>query len=195
MTKLQSRELKATRLGFGEMLVELGEEPQRGGSRRRRHGSVRTDLFAKEFPDRFISVGVAGRDMMCTAVGLAIAGKIPFASAYGEFATGRPFDQIRQSIAYSPRTGQDLRVALRHHRGPRRRHAPIARRHRHDERAAAHDGGHPVRLPRDRKMIARRSHGTIRLHPVLQGQYAALSRLAPMIFGKAIRSSREGRDQ
>ena len=102
MTKLQSRELKATRLGFGEMLVELGRENPNvvvlGGDVT---GSVRTDLFAKEFPDRFISVGVAEQDMMCTAVGLAIAGKIPFASAYGEFATGRPFDQIRQSIAYS----------------------------------------------------------------------------------------------
>lgn len=102
MPKLQAREMKATRLGFGEMLVELGRENPDvvvlGGDVT---GSVRTDLFQKEFPDRFISVGVAEQDMMCTAVGLAIAGKIPFASAYGEFATGRPFDQIRQSIAYS----------------------------------------------------------------------------------------------
>ncbi len=102
MTKLVSRELKATRLGFGEMLVELGREnPNVVVLGADVTGSVRTDLFAKEFPDRFISVGVAEQDMMCTAVGLAIAGKIPFASAYGEFATGRPFDQIRQSIAYS----------------------------------------------------------------------------------------------
>ncbi|HLF14938.1 MAG TPA: transketolase C-terminal domain-containing protein [Bacteroidota bacterium] len=102
MTKLHSRELKATRLGFGEMLVELGKENPDvvvvGGDVT---GSVRTDLFAKEFPDRFISVGVAEQDMMCTAAGLAVAGKIPFASTYGEFATGRPFDQVRQSIAYS----------------------------------------------------------------------------------------------
>src|SRR5713101_7435704 len=55
----------------------------------------------KTFPDRFFSVGVAEQDMMGTAAGLAIAGKIPFASTYGEFAVGRPFDQIRQSIAYS----------------------------------------------------------------------------------------------
>src|SRR5437879_1889039 len=102
MLKYQSRELKATRLGFGETLVELGHENPDvvvlGGDVT---GSVRTDLFMKAFPDRFLSVGVAEQDMMGTAAGLAVAGKIPFASTYGEFAVGRPFDQIRQSIAYS----------------------------------------------------------------------------------------------
>jgi len=102
MLKYQSRELKATRLGFGEMLVELGHENPDvvvlGGDVT---GSVKTDLFMKAFPDRFLSVGVAEQDMMGTAAGLAVAGKIPFASTYGEFAVGRPFDQIRQSIAYS----------------------------------------------------------------------------------------------
>jgi len=102
MTKLKVLDQKSTRVGWGEMLAELGRENPNivvlGGDVT---GSVRTDIFAKEFPERFISVGVAEQDMMCTAVGLAIAGKIPFASAYGEFATGRPFDQIRQSIAYS----------------------------------------------------------------------------------------------
>lgn len=102
MPKLQSRELKATRLGFGEMLVELGRENPDvvvlGGDV---SGSVRVDLFAREFPERFFSVGVAEQDMMSTAAGLAVAGKLAYASAYGEFATGRPFDQIRQSIAYS----------------------------------------------------------------------------------------------
>jgi transketolase len=62
---------------------------------------VRTDLFMKAFPDRFFSVGVAEQDMIGTAAGFAVAGKIPFASTYGEFAVGRPFDQIRQSVAYS----------------------------------------------------------------------------------------------
>ena len=102
MSRYQMKELKATRLGFGEALVELGHENPNvvvlGGDVT---GSVRTDLFLKAFPERFISVGVAEQDMMGTAAGLAIAGKIPFASTYGEFATGRPFDQIRQSIAYS----------------------------------------------------------------------------------------------
>ena len=102
MPKYQIKELKATRLGFGEMLVELGHENPNvvviGGDVT---GSVRTDLFMKAFPDRFFSVGVAEQDMMGVAAGFAVAGKIPFASTYGEFATGRPFDQIRQSIAYS----------------------------------------------------------------------------------------------
>lgn len=95
-------ELKASRLGFAEALVELGRiNPDvvvLGGDVT---GSVKTDLFRDAYPDRFFSVGVAEQDMMGTAAGLAVAGKIPFASTYGEFATGRPFDQIRQSIAYS----------------------------------------------------------------------------------------------
>ncbi|HUN66924.1 MAG TPA: transketolase C-terminal domain-containing protein [Bacteroidota bacterium] len=102
MAKFTSVEMKATRLGFGEALVELGRENPDvvvlGGDV---SGSVRTDLFMKEFPDRFFSVGIAEQDMMGTAAGLLVAGKIPFASTYGEFAVGRPFDQIRQSIAYS----------------------------------------------------------------------------------------------
>jgi transketolase len=95
-------ELKASRMGFAEALVELGKENPDivvlGGDVT---GSVKTDLFRDAFPDRFFSVGIAEQDMMGTAAGLAVAGKIPFASTYGEFATGRPFDQIRQSIAYS----------------------------------------------------------------------------------------------
>ncbi|RPI13377.1 MAG: transketolase family protein [Ignavibacteriae bacterium] len=95
-------ELKASRLGFAEALVDLGKTNPDvvvlGGDVT---GSVKTDLFRDAYPDRFFSVGVAEQDMMGTAAGLALAGKIPFASTYGEFATGRPFDQIRQSIAYS----------------------------------------------------------------------------------------------
>jgi transketolase len=102
MTKYQAKEMKATRQGFGETLVELGKENPNvvvlGGDV---SGSVKTDMFMKAFPERFFSMGVAEQDMMCVAAGFVIAGKIPFASAYGEFATGRPFDQIRQSIAYS----------------------------------------------------------------------------------------------
>ncbi len=98
----ENPEMKETRQGFADALVELGyENPDivvLGGDV---SGSVKTSLFKEKFPDRFISVGIAEQDMMGTAAGLAVAGKIPFASTYGEFATGRPFDQIRQSIAYS----------------------------------------------------------------------------------------------
>jgi transketolase len=102
MLKLPSTDSKATRLGFGEALVELGHEnPNVVVLGADVTGSVRTDLFMKAFPDRFFSVGIAEQDMISTAAGLAVAGKIPFASTYGEFAVGRPFDQIRQSLAYS----------------------------------------------------------------------------------------------
>lgn len=98
----ENPELKETRQGFADALVELGLENPNivvlGGDV---SGSVKTSLFKEKFPERFISVGIAEQDMMGTAAGLAVAGKIPFASTYGEFATGRPFDQIRQSIAYS----------------------------------------------------------------------------------------------
>jgi transketolase len=95
-------ELKETRQAFADALIELGHENPDivvlGGDV---SGSVKTNLFRDIFPDRFISVGIAEQDMIGTAAGLAVAGKIPFASTYGEFATGRPFDQIRQSVAYS----------------------------------------------------------------------------------------------
>jgi transketolase len=95
-------ELKETRRGFGDALVELGKTNPDvivlGGDV---SGSVRTDMFRDAYPDRFFSVGIAEQDMMGVAAGFAVVGKIPFASTYGEFATGRPFDQIRQSIAYS----------------------------------------------------------------------------------------------
>jgi transketolase len=99
---LQSKGEKATRQGFSDALMELGKENPNvvvlGGDV---SGSVKVDAFAKAYPDRFFSVGVAEADMMGVAAGLALVGKIPFASAYGEFAAGRPFDQIRQSLAYS----------------------------------------------------------------------------------------------
>jgi transketolase len=102
MVTIQSKGEKATRQGFSDAIMELGEENPNvvvlGGDV---SGSVKVDAFAKGYPDRFISVGVAEADMMGVAAGLALVGKIPFASAYGEFAAGRPFDQIRQSIAYS----------------------------------------------------------------------------------------------
>ena len=99
---MQNPEMKETRKGFADALIELGNENpdviELGGDV---SGSVRVDQFRDAFPDRFFSVGVAEQDMMGVAAGLAVVGKIPIASAYGEFATGRPFDQIRQSLAYS----------------------------------------------------------------------------------------------
>lgn len=100
--KVENKGDKATRQGFSDALMELGAENPNvvvlGGDV---SGSVKVDAFAKAYPDRFFSVGIAEADMMGVAAGLALTGKIPFASAYGEFAAGRPFDQIRQSLAYS----------------------------------------------------------------------------------------------
>ncbi|MBS1551872.1 MAG: transketolase family protein [Bacteroidetes bacterium] len=98
----ENPEMKETRQGFADALLEVGKTNKNlvvlGGDVT---GSVKTNLFRDAYPDRFISVGVAEQDMIGTAAGLALAGKIPVASTYGEFATGRPFDQIRQSVAYS----------------------------------------------------------------------------------------------
>lgn len=102
VVRYESKGEKATRQGFSDALMELAKENPDvvvlGGDV---SGSVKVDAFAKAYPERFFSVGVAEADMMGVAAGLTLVGKIPFASAYGEFAAGRPFDQIRQSIAYS----------------------------------------------------------------------------------------------
>lgn len=63
-------------------------------------GSTKTSVFAKKFPERFFNMGVSEADMMGTAAGLATAGKIPFASTFAIFASGRAWEQVRQSIAY-----------------------------------------------------------------------------------------------
>lgn len=63
--------------------------------------STKTSVFAKAYPERFFNMGVSEADMMTTAAGLAAAGKIPFASTFAIFATGKAFEQIRQSIAYT----------------------------------------------------------------------------------------------
>jgi transketolase len=93
---------KDTRSGFGEALLELGREnPDVVALCADLTGSLKMDAFAKTFPDRFFQVGIAEANMMCIAAGLAIAGKIPFTGTFANFSTGRVYDQIRQSIAYS----------------------------------------------------------------------------------------------
>jgi transketolase len=63
-------------------------------------GSTKTGKFAKAFPDRFFNIGIAEQDMVGTAAGLAIGGKLPFASTFAVFATGRAWEQVRQSVCY-----------------------------------------------------------------------------------------------
>ena len=92
---------KATRQSYGEKLAELGKENKNiVVLDADLSGATKTSIFAKEFPDRFFNMGIAEQDMMSTAAGLATFGKIPFASTFAMFATGRAYDQIRNSIAY-----------------------------------------------------------------------------------------------
>jgi len=103
---------RATREAYGDALLELG----------RSHddvvaldadlaGSTKSGKFGKEFPERFFNVGVAEANMMSIAAGLAISGKIPYASTFAVFATGRAFDQVRQGIA---QPGLPVRICASH---------------------------------------------------------------------------------
>jgi transketolase len=93
---------KDTRSGFGEALLELGKlNPDVVALCADLTGSMKMDAFAKTFPDRFFQVGIAEANMMCIAAGMTIGGKIPFTGTFANFSTGRVYDQIRQSIAYS----------------------------------------------------------------------------------------------
>ena len=92
---------KATRESFGEALAELGKEYNDiVVLDADLYSSTKTDEFKKLFPNRFFNLGIAESDMIGTAAGLASAGKIPFASSFAAFVTGRVYDQIRASIAY-----------------------------------------------------------------------------------------------
>ena len=93
---------KDTRSGFGEALLELGKQnPDVVALCADLTGSLKMDAFAKAFPERFFQVGIAESNMMCIAAGMTIGGKIPFTGTFANFSTGRVYDQIRQSIAYS----------------------------------------------------------------------------------------------
>ncbi len=102
----------ATREAYGKALIELGLKQEKvvvldaDLSK-----STKTSLFAEKFPLRFFNMGIAEADMMGTAAGLAASGYIPFASTFGVFATGRTYDQIRNSIAY---TRLNVKIAASH---------------------------------------------------------------------------------
>lgn len=93
---------KDTRSGFGDGLAELGRENENVVALcADLTGSLKMDAFKKEFPQRFFQVGIGEANMMGMAAGLTIGGKIPFTGTFANFSTGRVYDQIRQSIAYS----------------------------------------------------------------------------------------------
>jgi transketolase len=102
MKKYTYTEKKDTRSGFGAGLVEAGKKnDQVVALCADLIGSLKMDAFIKEFPERFYQVGIAEANMMGIAAGLTIGGKIPFTGTFANFSTGRVYDQIRQSIAYS----------------------------------------------------------------------------------------------
>ncbi|GBE06090.1 1-deoxy-D-xylulose-5-phosphate synthase [bacterium BMS3Abin10] len=93
---------KATREAYGEALLELGEKrPDIVVLDADLSGSTKTGKFARAFPDRFFNLGVSEQDMIGTAAGLSLAGKVPFASTFAVFGTGRAWDQIRLVMCYS----------------------------------------------------------------------------------------------
>jgi len=93
---------KDTRSGFGEGLFEIGKKnPNVVALCADLIGSLKMEAFVAEFPERFIQVGIAEANMIGIAAGLTIGGKIPFTGTFANFSTGRVYDQIRQSVAYS----------------------------------------------------------------------------------------------
>lgn len=102
MKKYTYTEKKDTRSGFGDGLTELGKtNPNVVALCADLTGSLKMNEFAKNHPERFFQVGIAEANMMGIAAGLTIGGKIPFTGTFANFSTGRVYDQIRQSIAYS----------------------------------------------------------------------------------------------
>lgn len=102
MTKFTFSEKKDTRSGFGVGLHELGKSnPDVVALCADLTGSLKMDAFKKDFPERFYQIGIAEANMIGLAAGMTIGGKIPFTGTFANFSTGRVYDQIRQSVAYS----------------------------------------------------------------------------------------------
>ncbi|MFL5762702.1 MAG: transketolase family protein [Bacteroidia bacterium] len=112
MKKYTYTEKKDTRSGFGAGLSELGKSnPNVVALCADLTGSLKMDAFAKDHPERFFQVGIAEANMIGIAAGLTIGGKIPFTGTFANFSTGRVYDQIRQSVAYS---GKNVKICASH---------------------------------------------------------------------------------
>ncbi len=112
MKRFEYTEKKDARSGFGAGLLEAGREcGDVVAMCADLTGSLKMDAFRKEFPDRFFQAGIAEANMISVGSGLATAGKIPFVGSFAEFVTGRVYDQVRQSVAY---TGANVKIAASH---------------------------------------------------------------------------------
>lgn len=109
---IQSTGQKDTRSGFGDGIVEAARKnPNIVALTADLAGSLKLNQFIKEFPERFIQVGIAEANMIGIAAGLTIGGKIPYTTTFANFSTGRVYDQIRQSVAYS---GKNVKICASH---------------------------------------------------------------------------------
>jgi transketolase len=112
MKKYTFTEKKDTRSGFGAGMEELGKtNPNVVALCADLVGSLKLDAFIKNNPERFFQTGIAEANMICIAAGMTIGGKIPFATTFANFGTGRVYDQIRQSVAYS---NKNVKIACSH---------------------------------------------------------------------------------
>ncbi|MFN5134588.1 MAG: transketolase family protein, partial [Chitinophagaceae bacterium] len=103
---------KDTRSGFGDGIAEAARNNENiVALTADLAGSLKLNQFMKEFPDRFIQCGISEANMMGVAAGLTIGGKIPYTTTFANFSTGRVYDQIRQSIAYS---GKNVKICASH---------------------------------------------------------------------------------
>jgi transketolase len=103
---------KDTRSGFGDGIFELGKtNPNVVALTADLAGSLKLNAFIKAYPERFIQCGIAEANMIGIAAGLTIGGKIPFTTTFANFSTGRVYDQIRQSVAYS---GKNVKICASH---------------------------------------------------------------------------------
>lgn len=93
--------MKSTRKAYGEFLVEIGKDENIVVLDADLASATKTDMFKKEYPTRHIDVGIAEQDLIGTACGLALGGKIVFASTFAMFMAGRAYDQVRNTAAYS----------------------------------------------------------------------------------------------
>ena len=112
LKEIQSTGNKDTRSGFGDGIVEAARKNSNVVALTADlAGSLKLNQFMKEFPERFIQVGIAEANMIGIAAGLTIGGKIPFTTTFANFSTGRVYDQIRQSVAYS---GKNVKICASH---------------------------------------------------------------------------------
>lgn len=109
---IQSTGNKDTRSGFGDGIVEAARKnPNIVALTADLAGSMKLQQFMKEFPERFVQVGIAEANMIGIAAGMTIGGKIPYTTTFANFSTGRVYDQIRQSVAYS---GKNVKICASH---------------------------------------------------------------------------------